>query len=96
MFLCELKDVFLSPSLLGMSRFGFTEAAGLDTCFAPTGEVAIHDGIEGGAVVGHEQMGELMNDDVFDAPVGQQKEVDGEGDAACAVVAGAPPGNGLA
>ena len=53
MFLCEQKDVFLSPSLLGMSRFGFTKAAGLGTCFAPTGEVAVHDGIEGGAVVRH-------------------------------------------
>ena len=43
-----------------MSGLGFTEAAGLGTCFAPKGEVAVHDGIEGGAVVGHEQMGELV------------------------------------
>ena len=47
------KGCLLSPSLLGMSRLGFTEAAGLGTCFTPTGEVAVHDGIEGGTVVGH-------------------------------------------
>ena len=96
MFLCEQKGVFLSPALLGMSGLGFTEAAGLGTGFAPTGEVAVHDGIEGGAVVGHEQMGELVDDDVFNAPVGQQKEVERKGDAACAVVAGTPSGNGSA
>ena len=69
----ELKGVFLNPFLLRMSGLGFAEAAGLGTCFAPTGEVVVHDSIEGGAVVRHEQMGELMDDDVFDAPVGQQK-----------------------
>ena len=66
----------MSPSLLGMSGLGFTEAARLGTGFAPTGEVAVHDSIEGGAVVGHEQMGELVDDHVFNAPVGQQKEVE--------------------
>ena len=59
-----------------MSGLGFAEAAGLGASFAPTGEVAVHDGIEGRAVVRHEQMGELVNDDVFDTPVGQQKEVE--------------------
>ena len=96
MFLCELKDVFLSPYLLGMSRLRFAEAAGLGMCFAPTGKVAVHDSIEGGTVVGHEEVGEFMNDHVFDAPVGQQKEVERKGDAACAVVAGTPSGNGSA
>lgn len=79
-----------------MSGFGFAEAAGLGTCFPPTGEVVVHDGIEGGAVIGHEQMGELMDDDVFYAPVGQQQEVERKGDSACAVVAGTPSGNGFA
>ena len=79
-----------------MSGLGFAEAVGLGTCFAPTGEMAVHDGIEGRAVVRHEQMGELMDDDVFDAPVGQQQEVERKGDAACAVVAGTPSGNGFA
>ena len=96
MFLCDLKGVFLSPSLLGMSRLGFIEAAGLGTRFAPTGEVAVHDGIKGGTVVGHEQMGELVDDDVFNAPAGQQQEVERKGDAACAVVAGTPSGDGFA
>ena len=73
----EQEWVFSSLSLLRMSGLGFAEAVGLGTCFAPTGEMAVHDGIEGGAVVGHEQMGELMDDDVFDAPIRQQQEVDG-------------------
>ena len=92
----EQEWVFSSLSLLRMSGFGFAETAGLGTCFAPTGEVAVHDSIEGGAVIGHEQMGEFVDDYVFNAPVGQQQEVERKGDAACAVVAGTPSGNGFA
>ena len=64
--------------------------------FVPAGEVAVHDVVEGRAVVGHKQVGEFVYDDVLYAPVGQEQQIDGEGDAACAVVAAAPARGGVA
>ena len=46
--------------------------------FVPAGEVAVHDVVEGRAVVGHKQVGEFVYDDVLYAPVGQEQQIDGD------------------
>jgi len=58
--------------------------------------VAVHQGVEAGAVVGHQQMAEFVHHHVFYAPVGQQQEIGAEIDAALFGVATPPPRLGAA
>ena len=48
------------------------DAVGLFPCFAPTGKILVHQGVEAGVMTGLQQMAEFVDDDVLGAPVGQE------------------------
>ena len=73
---------------------GAVDAPSLGAGLAPAGEVAVHEGVETGVVGGLEQVAELVDNDVLYSPLGEQEQVDGEGDGAGADVAGTPARDG--
>ena len=62
---------FVSPKMLSSTLlFHTTDATRLGAGFFPSREEAIHEGIEVGAMVGDEEVGQFVNNYVFYAPLG--------------------------
>ena len=49
---------------------------------APNGIETVHEGMETGTVAGLEEVTHLVDHDVFDAPLGQKKQIRGKTDGA--------------
>ena len=54
------------------------------------GEVAIHEGVKVGVVTGFDEVAELVDDDVLDAPLGQQQQIEREADTTLLDMADSP------